>query len=119
MNDADTYFIEKITGIISQANNPSLQIDLIDLKIAETDQKDGCVEMKMMASTGGESSINYTLFPLNDDWYWGQYKGLCGNNQGGNEEIDAADLLEYQSNHFKLQKYGYDDGFYCNIFNNC
>ena len=27
MNDADTYFIEKVTGIISQANNPSLQID--------------------------------------------------------------------------------------------
>jgi len=98
LNDAYTYFNGVIASILEQANDPLLNIDLVDVSLVETGLKDGSAEMELVVSTGKGSSINYTLFAEDEDWYWGDDEGACGDNTSG-DETDAADKLEYKFNH--------------------
>ena len=98
LDDAYSYFNGVIATILQQANDPLLNVDLIDVSFDETGLKDGTVEMELVVSTGKGSSINYTLFPDSADWYWGDDLGACGDNNSG-DETDAADKLEYKFNH--------------------
>ena len=98
LNDAYAYFDGVIASILEQANDPLLNIDLIDVSISETGLKDGSAEMELVVSTGRGISTNYTLFEEDEDWYWGDDLGACGENTS-NEVKDAADTLEYLFNH--------------------
>jgi hypothetical protein len=98
LNDAYAYFNDVIASILEQANDPLLNIDLVDVSLVETGLKDGSVEMELVVSTGKGTSINYTLFPDSADWYWGNDLGACGDNTS-NEIADATDKLEYKYNH--------------------
>jgi len=97
LNDAYTYFNGVIASILEQANDSTIWVDLVDISIKESGLKDGSLEMGMMASTGFGTSINYTLFQEDEDWYWGYDLGACGDNTSG-DETDAADKLEYKFN---------------------
>jgi hypothetical protein len=99
LNDAYAYFDGVIASILEQANDPLLNIDLIDVSISETGLKDGSVEMGVMISTGRGTSINYTLFGGTDYWYWGNDLGACDPLNPSNVVTDAAELLEYKFNH--------------------
>ena len=98
LNDAYSYFNGVIATILQQANDPLLNVDLIDVSFAETGLKDGSVEMEMMVSTGRGTPINYTLFGENEYWYWGWNLGACYINPSP-LQTGASNLLEYKFNH--------------------
>ncbi len=98
LNDAYSYFNGIIATILQQANDPLLNVDLIDVSFDETGLKDGSVEMEIVVSTGRGTTINYTLFGSDDYWHWGFELGACSTNQS-TLVTDASNLLEYKFNH--------------------
>lgn len=98
LHDAYDYFDDVINGILAATNDPGMNIDLVDINLTESGLKDGSALMEITVCTGWGTQINYVLFGENEDWYWGQDLGACGNNTS-TEVTDAADLLEYKFNH--------------------
>ena len=98
LDDAYSYFNGVIANILQQANDPLLNVDLIDVSFAETGLKDGSVEMGLMVSTGRSAPSNYAPFGEDEYWYWGFDQGACYTNPS-TIETDASNLLEYKFNH--------------------
>lgn len=97
LNAAYSYFNSLIAGILEQSEYPSLQIDFVNISLKETGLKTFSNALEITVCTGISTPINYALFDEDEDWYWGNNLGACGDNQSP-AATDAADELEYKFN---------------------
>jgi hypothetical protein len=97
LNAAYSYFNSMITGILEQSEDPSLHIDFVNISLKETGLKTFTNALEITVCTGISTPINYALFDEDEDWYWGNNLGACGDNQSP-AATDAADELEYKFN---------------------
>jgi len=96
--EAYDQFSAQINQILSNQNDTSFKMDMINITIHETSLKDGSVELDMDAVGGWRTVGDYIAFGTEDHWYWGLDQGKCGSFSGGIPS-DASDELQYRFNH--------------------
>lgn len=99
LNEAHTYFSNKLTEIAQAQNITDFAFDAVDISIATNGLKSGETQLTMVVGGGSNTIGYYTAFGLTDYWTWGMQGGKCGTFAGQGGLSDAAQELNYKFNH--------------------
>lgn len=98
LNDAHTYFTNKLAEIAQAQNITDFAFDAVDITISTSGFKNGETQLAMVVGGGSNTVGIYTAFGTTDHWIWGMQGGKCDGYTGGGFS-DAAQQLNYKFNH--------------------
>ncbi len=110
LNEAYTYFTNKLSAIVQSQNIPDFAFDAVDIAIPTTGFKSGETLLTMVVGGGPNTVGFYTAFGPTDYWIWGMQGGKCGAYTGQGGLSDAAQELNYRFTHPWAAPAGYITG---------
>ena len=111
LNEAHSYFTNKLTEIAQAQNITDFAFDAVDLSIITSGLKNGETQLIMVVGGGSNTVGYYTAFGPTDYWIWGMQGGKCGGFTGGGLS-DAAQELNYKFGHPLAVPAGYLTGLF-------
>ena len=111
LNDAHTYFTNKLAEIAQAQNITDFAFDAVDITISTSGFKNGETQLAMVVGGGSNTVGIYTAFGTTDHWIWGMQGGKCDGYTGGGFS-DAAQQLNYKFTHPVAVPVGYFTGLF-------